>query len=285
MYIYVLHFCIHMYVYRSNHIFIHESTYVCVHACMYMYMYVYAYEYTYKSWFVYRMLYIHNKTFCNFNFNSCAGWIIYIKLLDLRLLWVIRVIHIHIYMCSHICESDSYESYESYMYIYIWVMPHMWIMTLKRAMSHPLHLQSHVTKIMTCFMTPTWWCSVLQCVAVCCRVMSHNHDMHLDSYMVLQCVAVCCSVSHVTQSWMHLDSYMSYITLMTWCRSHDSALQCFAVCCRVMSHNHDMHLDSYMVLQCVAVCCSVLQCVAESRHTITTCIWTPTRVVSHSWLF
>jgi len=71
-------------------------------------------------------------------------------------------------------------------------------------------------------------CSVLQCVAVCCRVL---HDALLrvcsKKWRLLQCVAVCCSV------------------LFLCC----SGLQCVAVYCNV--------------LQCVAVRCSVLQCVAD----------------------
>ena len=68
----------------------------------------------------------------------------------------------------------------------------------------------------------TVYCSVLQCVAVCCCVSQCCRPICILSVgycSMLQCVAVCCSV-----------------------------LQCVAVCCSV--------------LQCVAVCCSVLQCVA-----------------------
>ena len=67
-------------------------------------------------------------------------------------------------------------------------------------------------------------CSVLQCVAGCCRVLQGGNvvccrqSTHVQYVGASQCVAVCCS-----------------------------ALQCVAVCCSV--------------LQCFAVCCSVLQCV------------------------
>jgi len=66
-------------------------------------------------------------------------------------------------------------------------------------------------------------CSVLQSVAVCCRV--------------LQCVAECCSVLQ---------------RVAVCCRVCCRVLQCVAECCRVCCS----------VLQSVAVCCRVLQCVA-----------------------
>jgi len=65
---------------------------------------------------------------------------------------------------------------------------------------------------------------LLQCVAVCCRV--------------LQCVAVCCGV---------LQCVVGALCIFLN-RSCCSVLQSIAVCCSV--------------LQCVAVCCRVLQCVA-----------------------
>ena len=79
---------------------------------------------------------------------------------------------------------------------------------------------------------------MLQCVAVCCRVLqSEVHTVSVLSrqetcmgvcYSVLQCVAVCRSV-----------------------------VKCVAVCCSV--------------LQCVAVWCSMLQCVAvHSTNSIST---------------
>jgi len=101
-------------------------------------------------------------------------------------------------------------------------------------------------------------CSVLQCVAVCFRVLQRggnlkfvlicNELLHEGSIRpchtppritqlerlrvavccsAFQCVAVCCSV-------------MQCVAV---------CLQCFAVCCSVFA-------------TCVAVCCSVLQCVA-----------------------
>jgi len=74
-------------------------------------------------------------------------------------------------------------------------------------------------------------CSVLQCVAVCCRY-----------------VAVCCSVLHVAAQEKREDAspLLCLYTLM---------LKCVLVCCNVL-------WCVAGVLQCVAVCCSVLQCVA-----------------------
>ena len=74
---------------------------------------------------------------------------------------------------------------------------------------------------------------MLQCVAVCCRL--------------LKCVAVRCSVSLydlIHNYIMVLDGEVIEKSIAVY----RSALQCAAVCCSV--------------LQCVAVCCSVLQCAA-----------------------
>ena len=73
-------------------------------------------------------------------------------------------------------------------------------------------------------------CSVVQCVAMWCRVFPRCCcQSNLPPSMVLQCAAVCCSV-----------------------------LQCVAVCCSVLQC-----VAVYCsVSQCVAVCRSVLQCVA-----------------------
>jgi len=64
----------------------------------------------------------------------------------------------------------------------------------------------------------------LQCIAVCCSIMSRAWMLRISAVFcsVLQCVAVCCSV-----------------------------LQCVAASCNVP--------ECCAYLQCVAVCCSVLQ--------------------------
>jgi len=81
-------------------------------------------------------------------------------------------------------------------------------------------------------------CSVLQCVAVCCRVLQG------------QCVALCCSVS------VYLTSTSRVVC--------SSVLQCVAVCCSVLYRVGITHIDTpcYM-LQCVAVCCRALQSIAK----------------------
>jgi len=80
---------------------------------------------------------------------------------------------------------------------------------------------------------------VLQCVAVCCSVLTATISIKFSRespIFVLQCVAVCCSV-----------------------------LQCVAVCCSVLQcvdcHNVNQVVTGIPDLY-VAVCCSVLQCVA-----------------------
>jgi len=104
-------------------------------------------------------------------------------------------------------------------------------------------------------------CSVLQCVAVCCRAQLEAQLMPFRSaptlplfllpaacFSALQCVAVCCSVLRSTAR----DSINAFslcpITSSFFAFWLCSVLQCVAVCCSV--------------LQCVAVCCSVLQWVA-----------------------
>jgi len=67
-------------------------------------------------------------------------------------------------------------------------------------------------------------CSVLQCVAVCCRfatLMSHRFATLIS---LLQCVAVCCSV----------------LQCVAVCCS---ALQCVAVCCSVLQCVADLRLS------------------------------------------
>ena len=96
------------------------------------------------------------------------------------------------------------------------------------------------------------YCSVLQCIAVCCSVSGELYSTLLlvcsallfvaieVSCSEFQCVAVRCSVLQ----WANvLDSFL-LLTLLQW----------VAVCCSV--------LQCFEVLQCVAVCCSVLQCAA-----------------------
>jgi len=76
-------------------------------------------------------------------------------------------------------------------------------------------------------------CSVLRCVALCCRWAP----------VLLQSVAVCCSAL-----WMSTGSNAVCCGVLRCVAVCCGALWCVAVCCGV--------------LQCVAVCCSVLQCVA-----------------------
>jgi len=73
---------------------------------------------------------------------------------------------------------------------------------------------------------------------------------------VLQCVAVCCSV---LRQFLH-HGYRFHSLASTRCCS---AVQCVAVHCsmlqRFLHHGSRFHSSSQ---PCVAVCCSVLQCVA-----------------------
>jgi len=99
------------------------------------------------------------------------------------------------------------------------------------------------------------WCSVLQCVAVCCSMLP-GRSTHSDSLQ--QCIGMArcvrgrdihanagVGIQHVVvlQSLAHLPK-CHVLRFRLFC----SVLQCFAVFCSV--------------LQCVAVCGSVWQCVA-----------------------
>jgi len=80
---------------------------------------------------------------------------------------------------------------------------------------------------------------VLQCVAVCCRVLSKRIS---DGVVHMQVVSSAKLVPRVSAVWS-----VAVCCIMLQCVAvRCSALQCVAVCCSV--------------LQCAAVCCSVLQC-------------------------
>ena len=79
------------------------------------------------------------------------------------------------------------------------------------------------------------YCSVLQCVAVCCSMYWNVLSVSRSNLSTLQCIAVYCSV-----------------------------LQCIAVCCSVYWIFLSVCRADLGVLQCAAVCCSVLQCVLDS---------------------
>ena len=88
-------------------------------------------------------------------------------------------------------------------------------------------------------------CSMLQCVAVCCRELRRDavymHEMPVltntgPSMNVLQRVAACCELQHVAV-------YVHEIPLLTNTGTGMSVLQHVAECCRV--------------LQRVTACCSV----------------------------
>jgi len=87
---------------------------------------------------------------------------------------------------------------------------------------------------------------MLQCVAVCCRVLQCS----VVCRSVLQYVAVCCSVLQCVAV-----CYSVLYCVAVWC----NVLQCIAVCCGV--------------LPCATVCCRVFSCVAVFcsvlRHDVT----------------
>ena len=116
------------------------------------------------------------------------------------------------------------------------------------------------------------YCSMLQCVAVCCIVFSVLQRVAVCCDM-LQCVAECCSALQVVQNTCCLNAVCCVICIYTSIL-HDShihrdlltrtpatrmsevsiAVQCSMMYCVAVRCN---------VLQCAAVCCSVLQCVTE----------------------
>jgi len=106
-------------------------------------------------------------------------------------------------------------------------------------------------------------CSVLQCVAVCCRWELGSFAV----WCVLQCVAVRCSLELRRMSrWGHLRlacvaACFSVLQRVVACCI---VLQCVAVCCscelRCMAWWRRESGGCCSVLQCVAVCCSVVPC-------------------------
>jgi len=92
------------------------------------------------------------------------------------------------------------------------------------------------------------YCSVLQCVAVCCSVL---HQSRLSVSCVLQCVAVCCSVLQCVAS----ISFVSFLCIAVCC----SVLQCVAVCCiNLVCQSLDKR-DWCNTLQHTATHCNTLQ--------------------------
>jgi len=83
-------------------------------------------------------------------------------------------------------------------------------------------------------------CSVLQCVARCCRVLQHA-----VCRSVLQGVAVCCSVLQCVAVYYRVLQRVAACSVSQGVARCCRVLQCDAACCSA--------------LQCGAVCCSVLQ--------------------------
>jgi len=82
------------------------------------------------------------------------------------------------------------------------------------------------------------WCSMVQCVAVCCNGRIVNTSIYYFQQHV-GLALLCCSV---------LQYVAVRCSALQCVAVRYSALQCGAVWCSM--------------LQCVAVCCSVVQCVA-----------------------
>ena len=102
------------------------------------------------------------------------------------------------------------------------------------------------------------WCSVMQCVAVCCRVcvavrcivlqrLASCYSMLQCVAVRLQCVAVCCSVVQFVAVWCSAS-----------CTMQHTAPRCNTVCCIVLQRG----AVRCIVMQCVAVRSSVLQRIA-----------------------
>ena len=129
------------------------------------------------------------------------------------------------------------------------------------------------------------YCSVSQCVAVCCIVLKRKRrcvqctmcsvyvprtficvSFNVSVAVLLQCIAmcyrvVCCSVLQCVAAKETVCS--EYIPPLFVCVSSNVSvavcqLQCVAVCCSTLQ----CVAVCCSVLQCIAVCCSVLQCVA-----------------------
>jgi len=105
-------------------------------------------------------------------------------------------------------------------------------------------------------------CSVLQCFALCYRVLQS-----------LQCAALCCSAMHcVAVCWCSVAEACCLVcaTLLnpnSVCCTVVHCVASVAVCC-IYAHLYVQHTSlstqcvavCYSVLQCATVCCSVMQC-------------------------
>ena len=85
------------------------------------------------------------------------------------------------------------------------------------------------------------WCSVSQCIALCCKRV----QCVVESCIVSQCVAVCCSVLqcvavYCTQRVVETEGVSGF---------YGGVLQCGTVCCGVLQGGTAW----YSVLRCVAV--------------------------------
>ena len=119
-------------------------------------------------------------------------------------------------------------------------------------------------------------CSVLQCVAVCVPEIQNAQTLQCvlqifvifrnqNKYTVLQCVAVCCRV---------LPCVAVCFCVLPCVAVCCSVLQCVAVCCSVLQCVADVG-DTHNSKRrpCLAVCCIVLQCVAVcERETLMQCV-------------
>jgi len=113
-------------------------------------------------------------------------------------------------------------------------------------------------------------CSVLQCVAVCCRVLT-SEKASLKDVQNCSLVAVCCRVLQYRASekvyLRVVQRYSSSSGVAVCCGALQCALQCVAVYEPrqiLFERRPEVRLFAQCcnVSQRVAVCCSVLQCVA-----------------------
>jgi len=93
------------------------------------------------------------------------------------------------------------------------------------------------------------WCSVLQCVAVCCNVLQceEERDVVVEMYgVVYLCGVGCCSV---------LQSAVVCCSVLQSAVVCCSVMQCVAVCCSYLEERY-LVVEMYGVIHlCVAVYC------------------------------
>jgi len=181
--------------------------------------------------------------------------------------WVMSHIWMnHFTHTNEVCQS----------YIYGWVMSHIWMSHVTHIWTSRGHTPStdssdstgahageatsrsraspliHELRSTANAMSTSLYCSVLQCVVVCCTVLHYSraspliHELRSTADAVFK--SLCCSVLQCVAVWCNVLQCGAVCC---------SVLRCVAVCCDESLNRVNVRVCC-SVLQYVAVCCSVL---------------------------